>query len=83
MEIIICSAEDYNGTILAESRTRGESTISALEEAIYFSTMMFVTRPPYGLHPAGRWRYLIILEYVSGWLTMALFLVIMARLMIR
>jgi hypothetical protein len=73
----------FNGTILAESRTRGESTISALEEAIYFSTMMFVTRPPYGLHPAGRWRYLIILEYVSGWLTMALFLVIMARLMIR
>jgi hypothetical protein len=50
---------------------------------ILFSTMMFVTRPPYGLHPAGRWRYLTVLEYVSGWLTMALFLVIMARLMIR
>jgi hypothetical protein len=73
----------FNSTNLAESPTRGQSTISALEEAMYFSTMMFVTRPPYGLHPAGRWRYLTVLEYVSGWLTMALFLVIMARLMIR
>jgi hypothetical protein len=72
-----------NSTNLADSHNREESTISAIEEAVYFSTMMFVTRPPYGLHPAGRWRYLIILEYVSGWLTMALFLVIMARLMIR
>ena len=33
--------------------------ISAIEEAVYFSTMMFVT-VLYGPHPAGRWRYLII-----------------------
>jgi uncharacterized protein YjbI with pentapeptide repeats len=55
----------------------------SMMEAMYFSTMMFVTRPPYGLHPVGRWRYLIVLEYVSGWLIMALFLVTMGRLMIR
>lgn len=68
---------------IADDRRHKESMISAVEEAMYFSAMMFVTRPPYGLHPAGRWRYLIILEYVSGWLIMALFLVIIARLMIR
>lgn len=59
------------------------SPILAFEEAMYFSIMMFLTRPPYGLHPAERWRYLIIIEYISGWLTMALFLVTLARLIIR
>ncbi len=68
---------------LADGSVHEESAISAIEEAMYFSAMMFVTRPPYGLHPAGRWRYLIILEYISGWLIMALFLIIMARLMVR
>lgn len=67
----------------ADSYKREESLISTMGDAFYFSTMMFVTRPPYGLHPAGRWRYLIILEYILGWLIMALFLVLMARLMIR
>lgn len=62
---------------------RKESTISAVSEAMYFSIMMFLTRPPYGLHPAGKWKYLIIIEYISGWLIMALFLVVMARQMIR
>ncbi len=59
------------------------SWMSALEESMYFSVMMFVTRPPYGLHAIGRWRYLVILEYVSGWLLMALFLVTLARIIIR
>ncbi len=65
------------------SQLHEKSPISAFEEAMYFSLMMFLTRPPYGLHPAERWRYLIIIEYISGWLTMALFLVTLARLIIR
>ena len=65
------------------NRPHEKSPISAFEEALYFSLMMFLTRPPYGLHPAERWRYLIIIEYISGWLTMALFLVTLARLIIR
>ncbi len=60
-----------------------KSWFSALEESIYFSIMMFMTRPPYGLHPMERWRYLIILEYILGWLLMALFLVTLGGLMIR
>jgi uncharacterized protein YjbI with pentapeptide repeats len=65
------------------SQLHETSPISAFEEAMYFSIMMFLTRPPYGLHPAERWRYLIIIEYISGWLTMALFLVTLARLIVR
>ncbi len=60
-----------------------ESMILALEDALHFSAMVFVTGPPYGLPPAGRWRFLIVLEYVLGWLIMAFFLVVMARLIIR
>jgi len=73
----------FNNFKLANPSKREDSIISAVEEAMYFSIMMFVTRPPYGLHSAGRWKYLIILEYVLGWLIMALFLVIMVRLTIR
>jgi uncharacterized protein YjbI with pentapeptide repeats len=73
----------FLGDKLRDSHKREDSMISAIGEAMYFSIMMFVTRPPYGLHPVGRWRYLIILEYISGWLIMALFLVTMGRLMIR
>lgn len=73
----------FHGAKLDDSHKREDSMISAMWDAMYFSTMMFVTRPPYGLYPVGRWRYLIVLEYISGWLIMALFLVVMARLMIR
>ncbi len=73
----------FNNAKQADPSEHEGSIISAMEEAMYFSIMMFLTRPPYGLHPAGRWKYLIILEYASGWLIMALFLVVMARLMIR
>lgn len=62
---------------------RKKSGILAFEESIYFSIMMFLTRPPYGLHPVGRWKYLIISEYILGWLLMALFLVTLGRQMIR
>ncbi|HWQ20741.1 MAG TPA: hypothetical protein VN455_13240 [Methanotrichaceae archaeon] len=53
---------------------------STLDESMYFSAMMFLTRPPCGLHPVG--RYLIVLVYVLGWLIMALFLVTLARMIV-
>jgi hypothetical protein len=65
-----------------DSLGHDRSRISALEESMYFSAMMFLTRPPYGLQQTGRLRYLTIIEYISGWLIMAIFLLVLVRIII-
>ncbi len=72
-----------SSSVSQSENQKKKSWLSGLEESMYFSIMMFLTRPPYGLHPVGRWRYLIISEYILGWLLMALFLVTLGKLMIR
>ncbi|NYT01666.1 MAG: hypothetical protein GKC10_02770 [Methanosarcinales archaeon] len=60
----------------------GEDDIS-LEDAIYFSALIFVTHPPSIDRPVGRWRYLVLIEDVVGCLLLALFLVTLGNVMIR
>jgi uncharacterized protein YjbI with pentapeptide repeats len=51
--------------------------------ALFFSTMIFLSQGPIDFLPVGRNRYLVILEGVLGWLMLALFLVTLGRVMIR
>ena len=54
-----------------------------LRNALFFSTMIFISRGPNEFLPVGRNRYYVILEGILGWLLLALFLVTLGRVMIR
>lgn len=51
--------------------------------ALFFSTMIFLSQGPIDFLPVGRHRYYVILEGILGWLLLALFLVTLGRVMIR
>ncbi|OPY46126.1 MAG: hypothetical protein A4E46_01018 [Methanosaeta sp. PtaU1.Bin016] len=51
--------------------------------AIFFSTMIFLSQGPIDFLPVGRHRYYVILEGILGWLLLALFLVTLGKVMIR
>jgi uncharacterized protein YjbI with pentapeptide repeats len=51
--------------------------------ALFFSTMVFLSQGPIDFLPVGRHRYYVILEGILGWLLLALFLVTLGRVMIR
>jgi uncharacterized protein YjbI with pentapeptide repeats len=54
-----------------------------VKNALFFSTMIFLSRGPIDFLPVGRYRYCVILEGMLGWLLLALFLVTLGRIMIR
>jgi len=51
-------------------------------EAVYFSSVSLTGVSPNGL-PVGAWKYAVMLESVLGYLFLALFVVVLARKMIR
>jgi len=54
-----------------------------LRNALFFSTMVFLSQGPIDFLPVRRHRYYVILEGIIGWLLLALFLVTLGRVMIR
>jgi len=54
-----------------------------LGEAMYFSSLVFIAQAPAEYRAQGRYRYLVILEGILGWLMLALFLVGLGNVMIR
>jgi len=54
-----------------------------LGEAMYFSSLVFIAQAPADYLALGRYKYLVIVEGVLGWLMLALFLVALGNLMIR
>ncbi|MFA6372905.1 MAG: pentapeptide repeat-containing protein [Methanothrix sp.] len=54
-----------------------------MRNALFFSTMVFLSQGPIDFLPLGRNRYYVILEGILGWLLLALFLVTLGRVMIR
>jgi uncharacterized protein YjbI with pentapeptide repeats len=65
----------------AESDPVPERT--TLRNALFFSTMIFLSQGPIDFLPVGRHRYYVIMEGILGWLLLALFLVTLGRVMIR
>jgi len=56
----------------------------SLIESLYFSMLVFLHAWPHPkLRPSGRWKYLVLLEDILGWLLLALFLVTLGNVMIR
>jgi len=55
----------------------------SFRNALFFSTMVFLSQGPIDFLPVGRHRYYVILEGITGWLLLALFLVTLGRVMIR
>jgi uncharacterized protein YjbI with pentapeptide repeats len=65
-------------------RSQLENLFVSIEEATHLSILTFLSIiPPNDLNPVGHWKYVFILEYICGWLLMALFLVTIGRLAIR
>ena len=56
---------------------------ATFRNALFFSTMIFLSQGPIDFLPAGRNRYLVIIEGILGWLMLALFLVTLGKVMIR
>ncbi|OPY54915.1 MAG: hypothetical protein A4E49_00634 [Methanosaeta sp. PtaU1.Bin112] len=56
---------------------------ATIRNALFFSTMVFLSQGPIDFLPVGRYRYYVILEGILGWLLLALFLVTLGRVMIR
>jgi hypothetical protein len=56
---------------------------ASFANALFFSTMIFLSQGPIDFLPVGRHRYYVILEGILGWLLLALFLVTLGRVMIR
>ena len=54
-----------------------------MRNALFFSTMVFLSQGPINFLPVGQHRYIVILEGILGWLLLALFLVTLGRVMIR
>ncbi len=65
----------------AEENGLPETT--TFRNALFFSTMIFLSQGPIDFLPIGRHRYYVILEGIFGWLLLALFLVTLGRVMIR
>lgn len=55
----------------------------SFRNALFFSTMVFLSQGPTDFLSVGRYRYYVILEGIAGWLLLALFLVTLGRVMIR
>jgi uncharacterized protein YjbI with pentapeptide repeats len=73
------SAKPLNGP--SEQDTVPEHV--TFRNALFFSTMIFLSQGPIDFLPVGRHRYNVILEGILGWLLLALFLVTLGRVMIR
>lgn len=54
-----------------------------IRNALFFSTMVFLSQGPIDFLPVGKNRNYVILEGIFGWLLLALFLVTLGRVMIR
>ncbi|HWQ19746.1 MAG TPA: pentapeptide repeat-containing protein [Methanotrichaceae archaeon] len=56
---------------------------ATFRSAFFFSTMIFLSQGPIDFLPRGKYRYFVILEGITGWLLLALFLVTLGKVMIR
>ena len=56
---------------------------ATFRNALFFSTMIFLSQGPIDFLPVGRNRYLVVIEGILGWLMLALFLVTLGKVMIR
>lgn len=73
------SAKPLQGTVEEDSVPER----ATLRNALFFSTMVFLSQGPIDFLPVARNRYYVILEGIMGWLLLALFLVTLGRVMIR
>lgn len=76
--------KDINSNRVLQKNRGKKSKDSSFQEALYFSTMVFlVSLSPQGLRAEGKWRYLVMLEDILGWILMTLFVVTLGHVMIR
>lgn len=70
-----------NSTMLFSSAYA--ETAPSFWECLYFSSLSFAGGTPVGLSPVGVWKYAVMMESVLGYLFLALFVVVLARKLIR
>ncbi|MGB3944714.1 MAG: hypothetical protein WBK88_07980, partial [Methanothrix sp.] len=70
-----------NSTLLFTSAIA--ETSPSFWECLYFSAHSFAGGTPVDLSPVGAWKYAAMFETVLGYLFLALFIVVLARKLIR
>lgn len=55
----------------------------SLNDAFYYSAIVFISQPHPNWHPKRKWRYLVLIEDILGWLMLALFIATLGKVMIR
>ena len=73
----------YGKGIRLSKEIVGEDNQVSFGDALYFSMVTFTTVGFGDWYPVGRCRVLVMIEGLVGWLTLALFLVTLANVMIR
>jgi len=67
-----------NSTLLFTFAPSGTSP--SIRDCLYFSALSFAGGTPAGLSPVGIWKYAVMFESVLGYLFLALFIVVLAKL---
>jgi hypothetical protein len=73
---------DSLGVVLINNVNHVTITASSID-CLYFSAMALTGQMPEGLHALGIWMYIATIERLFGYLFLALFVVVLARKLIR
>jgi hypothetical protein len=74
----------YRGFNVLVLKSEGASNGTAsLADSLYFSTMVFTAQIPANMQAKGSWMYLVTIERLLGYLFLALFVVVLAKKLIR
>ena len=71
---------DVNNKISSSNKNERSSESISISEAIYFSTLIFFhTHPPAHWYPSGKWKFVVVIEDIAGWLFLAIFVVVLVN----
>ena len=75
--------DSYLTSIFDQTYNTLIQTIYYFGDNIYLSTLIFTGQTPVNFQPVGAWKYAVMFESVLGYLFLALFVVVLARKLIR
>lgn len=75
--------DSYLTSVLDQTYNALIQNIYNIGDSIYLSAMIFTGQTPVNFQPVGAWKYAVMFESVLGYLFLALFVVVLARKLIR
>jgi len=71
-------------TVISETTTKAANPADvSIFDSLYFSITALIGKPTTSFNPIGRWKYIVMIESILGYLLLALFVVVIIRKIIR